>query len=244
MSGAFVDRLRTEGARRYHDRHPYHLRMHAGELDRQQLQQWVLNRYYYQSRIPVKDAFILAKSDDPEFRRQWIGRIREQDGDENRPGGLALWLRLAEGVGLDPRRVASCTDVLPSVRAACDGYVELVRRAPLVEAVAASLTECFAPDLMSARIAAWERHYPWVERAALDYFRTRVSQARVDATYALDFVVAHAKTPAAQDRCVAALIAKTGILTALLDGLAAVYLDDPTLDDPTLDDPTPVVEAG
>jgi pyrroloquinoline-quinone synthase len=223
----FVARLKDEGERRYHSHHPYHLRMHAGELSREQLQQWVLNRYYYQTRIPVKDALILAKSEDPIFRRRWIERIREQDGTEDGTGGLALWLRLAEGVGLDSKSVASCRQVLPGVRQACDRYVELVRRAPLVEAVAASLTECFAPDLMRARLDAWERHYPWVDKKALDYFRTRLSQARRDGEDALLFVVGHAVNRPQQERCIAALIRKTEVLTALLDALAAAYIDPP-----------------
>ena len=88
--------LRREGERRYHDRHPFHRRMHEGSLTRRQLQEWVRNRYYYQTRIPIKDALILSKSEDPEFRRMWIRRIRDHDGDEPGEGGLVLWLRLAE----------------------------------------------------------------------------------------------------------------------------------------------------
>jgi pyrroloquinoline-quinone synthase len=223
---AFAARLREEGARRYHDRHPYHVRMHEGRLTRAQLRQWVLNRYYYQTRVPVKDALILAKSDDPAFRRVWIERIREHDGTAESEGGLALWLRLAAAVGLDPAEVASCRQVLPRVRAWCDHYVELVRTSPLVVAVAASLTECFAPDLMSARIAAWERHYPWVRPEGLAYFRSRVPRARRDGEHALDFVTRHARTAELQESCVAALVRKTAILTGLLDALADAYLDE------------------
>jgi pyrroloquinoline-quinone synthase len=155
-----IARFRREGETRYHDHHRYHILMHEGKLTRLQLQQWVLNRYYYQTRIPIKDALILAKSEDPDFRRMWIRRIRDHDGDEPGEGGLELWLRLAEGVGLDREEVASCRSVLPGVRFACDGYVELVRERSLVEAVASSLTEFFAPDLMSRRVLAWERQYP------------------------------------------------------------------------------------
>jgi pyrroloquinoline-quinone synthase len=215
---AFVSRLRHEGARRYHDQHPFHARMHAGELTREQLQCWVLNRYYYQTRIPIKDALIVAKSEDPAFRRAWLRRIRDHDGDgAEEPGGLAQWLRLARGVGLDVTRVESCCDVLPGVRFACDAYVRLVEHSPLVVAVASSLTEFFAPDLMSQRIAAWERHYPWVEPEALAYFRGRVPRARRDADEALAFVVRAAHTRDLQDACVAALIRKTEILWHLLD---------------------------
>jgi pyrroloquinoline-quinone synthase len=222
---AFVGCLRREGEARYHDRHPYHVRMHAGALTRAQLRAWVRNRYYYQTRIPLKDALILSKSEDRAFRRMWITRIHDHDGCAGEDGGLELWLQLAAGVGLDRDEVASCRAVLPGVRVACDGYVDFVRDATLLEAVAASLTECFAPDLMTARIAAWERHYPWVAADALAYFRARVPRARRDAGQALDFVATHATTAALQARCIAALIRKTEVLRALLDALAAAYLD-------------------
>ena len=215
----FIRWLRGEGERRYHDRHPFHVRMHEGKLSREQLQQWVLNRYYYQSRVPIKDAIILSKSEDPAFRRMWIQRIHDHDGDREGEGGLALWLRLAEGVGLDPEEVASFKKVLPGVRFACDAYVQLVQRVSLVEAVASSLTESFAPDLMSRRIEAWEKHYPWVRADVLEYFRTRVTRARRDSEQAIEFVCRNATTPELQENCVAALVRKTEILWHLLDCL-------------------------
>ena len=124
MTGdAFVERLRAEGARRYHDRHPFHVRMHAGALDRDELQRWVRNRFYYQTRIPIKDALILSKSEDVAFRRMWIHRIVDHDGERDGEGGIEQWLRLAEGVGLARAEVASLEHVLPAVRFACDAYV-------------------------------------------------------------------------------------------------------------------------
>jgi pyrroloquinoline-quinone synthase len=214
--------IRREGEQRYHDHHRYHALMHEGRLTKVQLQQWVLNRYYYQTRIPIKDAIILAKSEDPAFRRMWIHRIQDHDGEAE---GLELWLTLAEGVGLDREEVASCRSVLPGVRFACDAYVELVRERSLVEAVASSLTEFFAPDLMSKRVLAWEKHYPWVSKDMLAYFRSRVPRARRDSEEAIDFVVAHATTHEMQERCVAALIRKTEILWHLLDCAYAAYID-------------------
>lgn len=217
---AFIARLREEGSRRYHDRHPFHQRMHRGELSRRELQRWVENRYYYQTRIPIKDALILAKSEDVAFRRQWIHRVVDHDGAAEGEGGLDLWLRLAEGVGLDRAEVASLRRVLPPVRFACDAYVTLVKERSLLECVASSLTEFFAPDLMSTRIAAWEQHYPWVDQATLDYFRSRVPKARRDSTEAIDFVVERARTRAEQEACVAALITKCEILWAMLEAIA------------------------
>jgi pyrroloquinoline-quinone synthase len=223
LSGTeFSARLRTEGERRYHDRHPFHELMHAGGLSREQLRAWVHNRYYYQTRIPIKDAIILSRAEDPQFRRVWIERVRDHDGREEGgdDGGLALWLRLAEAVGLDRVEVASLRGVLPGVRFACDAYVTLCRESPLVVAVASSLTEMFAPDLMAKRIVAWEQHYPWVGAEALAYFRGRVTRARRDGEFGLAYVVAHATSRELQEACVAALVRKAEILWHLVDNVA------------------------
>jgi len=223
-----VEWLRREGASRYHDQHLVHVMMHEGKLSRAQLQQWVLNRYYYQTRIPIKDALILSKSDDPAFRRAWIRRIHDHDGNAPGEGGLELWLRLAEGVGLSRAEVAGLGSVLPGVKFACDAYVTLVRERSLLEAVASSLTEFFAPDLMSRRILAWQEHYPWVDEAMLAYFRSRVPRARFDSEEAIAFVVAGASTFELQERCVAALIRKTEILWHLLDCVQHAYIPGPS----------------
>lgn len=224
MTPDFIERLRAEGEHRYHDRHRFHVLMHEGKLSRVQLQQWVLNRYYYQTRIPIKDALIVSKSEDPAFRRMWIRRIHDHDGEREGEGGLALWSRLAAGVGLDCGEVASCRSVLPGVRFACDAYVELVRSRSLIEAVASSLTEFFAPDLMSKRILAWEEHYPWVSAETLAYFRSRVPRARRDSEEAVEFVRQHATTPEIQQRCIDALVRKTEILWHLLDCVHSAYV--------------------
>ncbi len=220
---AFVEQLRREGSSRYHDRHPFNLRMHAGELTQGELRRWVENRYYYQTLIPIKDALILSKSDDPAFRRAWIRRIGDHDGTKEGEGGLHEWLLLAKAVGLDVAEVRSCRRVLPAVRYACDAYVDLVRERTLVEAVASSLTEHFAPDIMRTRIAAWEKHYVprgFVDDASLAYFRSRVPRATRDAQEALAFVTQRATTRALQEACVRALVDKCRILWALLDGVA------------------------
>jgi pyrroloquinoline-quinone synthase len=217
---AFVDWLRTEGERRYHALHPFNARMHEGRLSHPELQAWVINRYYYQTRIPIKDAVLLSKSEAPAFRRMWLHRITDHDGTGEDDGGLAQWLRLAEALGVSRDRLLSFEAVLPGVRFACDAYVTLVRERSLLEGVAASLTELFAPQLMSTRIAAFERHYGLSGSAGLEYFKARVPRAERDSKEALDFVVQSATTFAEQSACVAALQHKTEILWHLLDCIA------------------------
>jgi len=226
--GAFLEWLNREGSRRYHDQHPFHELMHNGKLTTTQLRQWILNRYYYQTRIPIKDAFIVAKSEDPTFRRMWLRRIRDHDGEQEGEGGLALWLELARGVGLDADEVRSFRYVLPGVRLACDEYVRFVRDAPLLEAVASSLTELFAPSLMARRLDAWTQHYPWVRPEALEYFQRRISRATLDSNQAVEFVVQQATTYTLQERCVRALVKKADILWTMLDHLSLAYVETGT----------------
>lgn len=219
MSEPLDARLRAVLAERYHDRHPFHLRMHAGTLTPAELRTWVRNRYYYQTRIPIKDGAILAKAEAPEFRREWVRRIHDHDGDRPGEGGLAQWLALADAVGLDREEVESLRLVLPGVRAACDEYVRLVAESDLLASVAASLTELSASRLMAERIAAFERHYPWVSERGLRYFRSRTALAHRDGEAGLRFVLEQARGAADQERCVRALERKCEILWRLLDAV-------------------------
>ncbi|MEU6770704.1 pyrroloquinoline-quinone synthase PqqC [Streptomyces sp. NPDC046759] len=215
----FTERLRAVTETRYHDRHPFNQRMHRGELTPAELRRWIAARFHYQRHIPVKDALILAKFDRPEERRAWLRRMHDQDGTDDAGGGIDRWLRLGEAAGLAREELWDASRVPPGVRFAVEGYVTFCRRRPVLDAVAASLTEMSAPDLMRTRIAAFERHYPWIDPAGLAYFRTRVTQGARDAEQALALVLARARTPEAQQRAVAALEFKCEVLWALLDAV-------------------------
>jgi pyrroloquinoline-quinone synthase len=220
----FEQRLRRIGAERYHDKHPFHAALHAGALDQGQVQAWVLNRFYYQKSIPLKDASLMGRADDIGLRRHWIGRITDHDGKDGADGGIARWLALAEGVGLDRDYVSGCTGVLPATRFACEAYVRFVREKSLLEAVASSLTELFAPDLHKNRIAALLAHYSFANENTLSYFRTRLKQAPVDVEFGLAYVLREAKTSEQQELCLAALTFKTEVLWSQLDALNHAYL--------------------
>ncbi|MGW7383020.1 pyrroloquinoline-quinone synthase PqqC [Streptomyces sp. NPDC054794] len=215
----FTARLRAVTAERYHDRHPFNLRMHQGELTPAEVRRWIANRFHYQRHIPVKDALILAKLERPVLRRAWLRRIRDHDGSTEGEGGIERWLRLGEAAGLARDELWDTSRVLPGVRLAVERYVTFCARRPALDAVAASLTELSAPDLMRTRIAAFERHYPWIDPAGLAYFRTRVGQGARDGEEALALVLAWARTRPQQERAVAALAFKCEVLWALLDSV-------------------------
>ncbi len=219
----FLERLRSRGTS-YYDTHPFHGRMHRGELTREQLAGWVANRFCYQRTIPLKDAAILSNCPERDVRRRWIQRIHDHDGRDDSPGGLEAWLLLGEAVGLRRKEIVDERHVVPGVRFACDAYLDFCRRRPWVEAVASSLTELFAPDLMSRRIAAFESNYPWIDREALGYFRGRLTQAPRDSEHGLEIVLSRCRTLAEQEAALSALDFKLDVLWCLLDAIHYHYV--------------------
>ncbi|MFC5508098.1 MULTISPECIES: pyrroloquinoline-quinone synthase PqqC [Hyphomicrobiales] len=220
---AFLDRLRDVGARRYHDRHPFHQRLHSGRCTRGEVQAWALNRYAYQAAIPRKDATLIARLDDPALRRAWRQRLVDHDGGADGEGGIERWLRLCESLGFARADVVAFRGVLPATRFAVGAYVEFVRERPLLEAVASSLTELFSPQVIKTRVAGMLAHYDFVSAESLSYFTARPEQASRDVESALAYVTAHATTPADQEAVVAALEFKCDVLWAMLDALDHAY---------------------
>jgi coenzyme PQQ biosynthesis protein C len=217
-------RLRQIGAARYHNLHPFHKMLHGGKLTRGQVQAWALNRFYYQSRIPLKDASLIARAEDPELRRIWRQRLVDHDGEQAGEGGIARWLALTDGLGLDRDYVASARGVLPATRFAVDAYVRFVRERSLLEAVASSLTELFSPNIISERVSGMLKNYDFISEKTLAYFNARLSQAPRDADFALEYVKREARTPEQQHAVLAALEFKCDVLWAQLDALYHGYV--------------------
>jgi len=217
--------LRAIGAERYHILHPFHRRLHGGELNRGQVQAWALNRYYYQSRIPMKDASLLARLPTADLRRIWRSRLEDHDGTAPGTGGVARWLKLAEGVGLDRAYVESTEGILAGTRFAVDAYVAFVRDRSLLEAIASSLTELFSPTIISERVSGMLAHYSFITPETLAYFTPRLTQAPRDADFALAYVRDHAITAEQQQSALAALRFKCDLLWAQLDALHFAYVE-------------------
>jgi len=216
--------LRDIGERRYHRLHAFHHLLHNGKCTRGQVQAWALNRYYYQAMIPVKDASLIARCDDSAIRRAWRSRLVDHDGVEAGEGGIARWLKLTSGLGLDRDYVTSLRGILPATRFAVEAYVHFVRERTLLEAIASSLTELFSPVIISERIDGMLRNYDFITAETLAYFSQRPPQARRDSDFALDYVRRHARTPAEQDSVLRALEFKCDVLWAMLDALYHAYV--------------------
>ena len=217
--------LRDIGARRYHRLHPFHHLLHGGQCSRGQVQAWALNRYYYQAMIPQKDASLIARCEDSDVRREWRSRLVDHDGKEAGDGGIARWLKLTDGLGLERGYVTSLKGLLPATKFAVDAYVHFVQEKSLLEAIASSLTELFSPVIIGERMEGMLKNYEFVTTQTLAYFSARPPQARRDADFALDYVKRHARTPVEQQAVLAALEFKCGVLWAMLDALYHAYVN-------------------
>ncbi len=216
--------LRQIGEERYHHKHPFQLKLNAGDLTKAQVQAWALNRYYYQCMIPIKDATILARMESAELRREWRQRIIDHDGDSDDEGGLRRWIALTDGLGLDRDMVESTNFVLPATKFAVEAYVHFVGEKSLLEAIASSLTELFSPMAIGARVQGMLANYEFVTPETLAYFDKRPPQATRDSNFALDYVKQHATTPEQQQLVLDALIFKCGVLWSQLDALYHGYV--------------------
>ena len=217
--------LRHIGATRYHNLHPFHRLLHGGKLNKGQVQAWALNRYYYQSTIPIKDAIVISRFRDRNIRLEWRHRIEDHDGDVGSEGGIERWLKLTEGLGLDSAYVESTEGILPATRFAVEAYVHFVRDKTPLEAIASSLTELFAPNLHEERISGMLAYYKFVNPDIMSYFSRRLQQAPRDAGFALEYVKANATTPGEREAVCNALIFKTNVLWVQLDALYHAYVD-------------------
>ena len=217
--------LRQIGEERYHDKHPFHRLLHSGRLTRAQVQAWALNRYCYQSAIPRKDAALISRADDPAMRREWRRRLSDHDGDREGEGGIERWLVLTDALGLDRAYVVSMAGALPATKFAVEAYVRFVREKSLLEAVASSLTELFAPKIIGERVAGMLAGYEFVDRKALAYFEPRLTQAPQDSGFALGYVKREARSEAQQQAVLGALRFKCDVLWAQLDALHHAYVE-------------------
>ena len=174
-AGELEAALRHIGETRYHSLHPFHRLLHGGKLNKGQVQAWALNRYYYQSTIPIKDAVVISRFRDRGIRTEWRHRIEDHDGDPGTEGGIERWLKLTEGLGLDSAYVESTEGILPATRFAVEAYVHFCRDKAPLEAIASSLTELFAPNLHEERISGMLQHYDFVNPDIMSYFSRRLT---------------------------------------------------------------------
>ena len=150
----------------------------------------------------------------------WSTTTANGEGD----GGIARWLKLTDGIGLDRDYVVSLAGLLPATRFAVEAYVHFVRDKTLLEAVASSLTELFSPQIIGERVEGMLKSYDFISADTLAYFSKRPPLAQRDSEFALDYVKRLPERSKAQEAMLKALEFKCDVLWAMLDALYHAYV--------------------
>ena len=167
----------------------------------------------------------MARINDVKLRLEWRSRVIDHEGDIDGSGGIARYLQLCEKLNLDLEYVKSCKGLLPATKFAVDAYVNFVENKSLLEGIASSLTEIYAPAIHQERIAGLSKHYEWADDYALAYFKKRINQARRDVEFGREWVIKNAISRSDQEAVLNAVKFKTEVLWAQLDALYHSYVD-------------------
>ena len=225
---AFIAALRGLSGR-YWGTHPFHHRLHAGELDAHGLRIWAANRWYYQCQLPQKDAAIIANCPLPEIRRQWLDRIVYHDGPRDvqdtfmRVEGQR---RMLLNQRLTLQRFGVEFDVWFSERSlheegAVERVVELLKQLGHVyekDGAWWMRTTDFGDDKDRVLVRSTDG-MPAYLAADLAYFTNRIDKVSGEGKDTLDIVVRHCVTREQQGKAIAALSFKCDVLWSMLDAI-------------------------
>ena len=219
----FLQLLKRETREKYQDRHPLMTMLYSGKLTPKQLKAWIINRFYLQKNIPLKDAAILSNCPETEVRKLWIGRILKREGLAGSIGDVEGWIGFAEAAGITRNEVlrAAC---LPGVRFAVDSYVNFARRANWTEGVGASLIEYFAKGELLKRIEAFKRHYSWIEPVGYRFFMSRLAQLDEANETTLRIVLRYCTTRELQVGAISAAAFLADVYSSMHDAIYVSYV--------------------
>ncbi|MEM4303063.1 MAG: hypothetical protein QW470_07520 [Candidatus Caldarchaeum sp.] len=217
------DQIMKALEKRYFSNHPFMKLFYAGKLTPEQVKGWIINRYYYQKQIPLKDSIILANCNDYDARRLWLQRLMKREGVGGYKGDVEGWATLAEAAGIS-RNMLENAKILPGVRLAVDAYLNFVKTVSWVEGVASSLSELLAVNELPRRIEALRQHYRWIEPHGLEFFLERLSYIKEDIELVLSLLAKHITTRAMLKKCVEAACFNCDVHWLMLDAIYMEYI--------------------
>ncbi len=165
-----------ETMRKSHPRpHPVRRLLLTGRLTKEQLHRWIKNQFHEFRNIHRFFGVRYQKCPVPELRRELLENMVEEEGEDlfggRYPSHAELWVRFAEGAGIQREEIVSY-EPLPGIRAALEMYVQLVQQCHWAVAIGTGLVfEGGGPKRMGEERDALEKFYPWIPSGALDFFR-------------------------------------------------------------------------
>ncbi len=149
--------------------HPFYRKWTEGTLPNEALHEYARQYYAFESSFPRFLSALHTRSDDPDIRRQILDNLwDEEHGAKNH---AELWLRFAEGIGVDREDVRSAEPNEATARL-LQTYRELTRAAPLAAGLAAIYAyERQVPEVASSKIDGLRQHYGAEDSRTLEFFK-------------------------------------------------------------------------
>src|SRR5207247_4536552 len=145
-----IERVDEAIERRHLLTHPFYTKWVAGELPREALQEYARQYYAFESSFPRFLSAMHSRSDRADVRAAILENLwDEEHGEANHQ---ELWLRFAEGVGVDRGDVRRA-ETNQSTTALVDTYWRTCTEAPTPAGVAAVYAyEAQVPEVAQAKI--------------------------------------------------------------------------------------------
>ena len=113
--------------------HPFYQRWTSGQLSREALADYAKQYYHHVAAFPTYLSAVHANTEDGETRRQILANlVDEEAGNPNHP---ELWLRFAEGVGVE-REDVKRTDLWDETRQLIGTFRSICRDGSTAEGLA------------------------------------------------------------------------------------------------------------
>lgn len=160
-----VDRMIDE---RHLLTHPFYTKWADGSLPPEALQEYARQYYKFEAAFPRLLSALHTREERAEIRQQLLDNLwDEEHGRENH---AELWLRFAEGIGVDREDVKSA-EANDATQELVDFYREVTSSGPVAAGVAALYAyERQVPQVATSKIDGLKQHYGITDGPALKFF--------------------------------------------------------------------------
>ena len=163
-----LERIDALIAERHLLKHPFYTKWKAGELTREELQEYARQYYAFESTFPRLLSALHTRSDRPEVRQSLLDNLwDEEHGEVNH---AEMWLRFGEGIGAERGSVRSAP-ANDGTRALLDTYWAAVSDGPIAAGIAALYAyEGQVPEVAAEKIRGLVEQYGIDDARTLAFF--------------------------------------------------------------------------
>ena len=228
----FIEQLNNVIQKHHLLEHPFYQMWNRGELSLGMLQEYAQEYYLQVHNFPTYVSATHAACQDIKIRQMLLENLMEEEqGEENHP---ELWLRFAEGLGVDRAAVLS-RQYLDKTRESVKILKDLARSEEAALGMAALYAyESQIPEVSTTKIAGLRQFYGVEAEATLSFFQVHEQADQYHSQATCEALVTLCATEEQQQQALAAAEKAACALNLLLDGVYETYCQDTLSKQPEL----------